>query len=312
MSTLFLLSFLAVMLASILYLLVFGEKTPFGNTAVIKVNGVIMTGKEGGSFYSTQASSDDIIKFLKEAQKDDTIKAVIIDINSPGGSAVASSEIANAIKKVREKKPVVSIIREVGASGGYWIASATEKIFANPLSTTGSIGVISSYLDFAGLIENYNVSYERLTFGKYKDAGSPFRHLTSEERSIMLKKLGIVGNAFIDAVAANRNMSREKTAEYATGLAFLGSEAMAMGLIDEYGGQDEAVKYLENKLNITVKLTEYQKAPTIVEILAGASASSGFNPFKAGTMSPQAAIAQQAMAYPAQNGVPMTLAAAMG
>ena len=212
---------------------------------------------------------------------------------------------------MREKKPVISVIREVGASGGYWIASSTERIFANQLSTTGSIGVISSYLDFAGLIENYNVSYERLTFGKYKDAGSPYRHLTSEERGIMLSKLDIVGNAFIDTVATNRNMSRDKVAQYATGMAFLGKEAMEMGLIDEYGGRDEAVKYLENKLNITVKLTEYQKAPTLVEVLAGAS--SGMNPFMAyGPVTPQSIIAQHTMAYPAQNSIPMALATGDG
>lgn len=311
LSTLFALSFFALILTGILYLMVFGEKTPFGNVAVIKVNGVISTEKSGGAFSSPTASSENIGKFLQDALKDNAIKAVILDINSPGGSAVASSEIATSVAKVREKKPVISVIREVGASGGYWIASSTERIFANPLSTTGSIGVISSYLDFAGLIENYNISYERLTFGKYKDAGSPYRHLTGEERKIMLSKLDIVGNAFIDTVATNRNMSRDKVAKYATGMAFLGKEAMDMGLIDEYGGGDEAVKYLEKKLNITVKLTEYQKVPTLVEVLSGAS--SGINPFKAyGQVTPQSIIAQQAMASPAQNSIPMALAAGDG
>lgn len=269
-ATVFVLSFFAITFASMLSFVLFGQKAPFGNVALIKVQGEITTAKSGGPFSGQVASSDELIKFLKDAQKDEAIKAVVLEINSPGGSAVASSEIAEEVRKTREKKPVVSFIREVGASGAYWIASATERIYANPMSSTGSIGVISSYVEVAGLMDTYNVTYQRLVFGKYKDAGSPFRRLTDEEKGIIQGKLDIVGKAFLETVAVNRKLPVEKVKGYATGMVFLGSEAKEMGLIDEFGGKDEATKYLENKLNITVKLTEYQKVPGLIEALTGA------------------------------------------
>lgn len=306
MATLFVLSLFALTFSGLLYMMFFGERTPFGNVAVIKVSGQITTEKAKGAFTTPTASSEDIVKFLSDALKDDAIKAVILDINSPGGSAVASSEIASAVARVREKKPVISVIREVGASGGYWIASATERIFCNPMSTTGSIGVVSSYLEVAGILENYNVTYQRLVFGKYKDTGSPYRRLTDEERSLLQKKLDIVGGAFIDTVAKNRNLSREKVKEYATGMALLGSEAMEMGLVDEYGAGDEAKAYLEKRLNITVKLAEYQKVPSIVEMIAGVA--SAINPMSLQQYTPYPALLQQTSAYPPQNLVPMVIA----
>ena len=260
------------MITGMLYLVLFGEAAPFGNVGVINIRGVILTEKSRGAFSTPATSSEDVVKFLSDAKKDDNIKAVLLDINSPGGSAVASYEIAEAVKQVREKKPVVSVIRESGASGAYWVATASEKIFANPLSSTGSIGVVSSYLEYAGLLDRFNVTYQRLVVGKFKDSGSPFKKLSGEERGIIQSKLDIVGDFFVKAVAQNRNLSLDKVREYATGMVFLGSEAKDMGLIDELGSKQDAISFIEKKLNITAQLTEYQKVPSIVDIFSGASA----------------------------------------
>ena len=157
--------------------------TKLGNVALISVNGVIMGGDGGGSLGQTIASSKTIVSFLEDAEKRTNVKAILLEINSPGGGAVASDEIASQIKSM--KKPVVSVIREVGASGGYWIASATDHVIANRMSITGSIGVISSYLEFSELMKEYGVGYERLIAGKYKDVGTPFRKLEVEEKQLL-------------------------------------------------------------------------------------------------------------------------------
>src|SRR3990172_9614359 len=149
----------------------------FGNVAIIRIYGPILT-TDGGLLSGEVTKSDDILKFIKKANESDEIKAVVFEINSPGGSAVASDEIGRAIKEMN--KTTVAWIREVGASGGYWIASSTDHIIANRMSITGSIGVIGSYLEFSGLLNRYNVTYQRMVSGKYKDMGSPFKELSDE------------------------------------------------------------------------------------------------------------------------------------
>src|SRR3989338_1492016 len=243
------------------------ERIGTGNVALIHINGLILTEGGGGFFDEDVVSSTKIKLDIEDAYADPTIKAIIFEINSPGGSAVASEEIANAIKKV--DKTTVALIRETGASGGYWVASATDYIIANRMSVTGSIGVIASYLDFSGLIKDYNVTYERLVSGKYKDMGVPFRELTPTERILFQKKLDLIHEYFIEEVAKNRGLTNEQVNDLATGIFYLGSEAKELGLVDELGGEEEAIAYLEKELNITVEIVEYVEKPSFFDILAG-------------------------------------------
>lgn len=234
-----------------------------GNAAVIPINGVILS--QDGGIFDDVASSKEIVKLIEKADKNPSIKAIVLDINSPGGTAVASDDIANAVKKTN--KTTVALIGEVGASGAYWVASAADYIIANRMSITGSIGVISSYLEFAGLIEEYNVTYQRLVSGEYKDLGNPFKRLTLKERSLIQTKLDIIHDYFIEEVAENRNLSKEKVKEISTGIFYLGSEAKELGLVDELGGKDEAKTYLEKKLNITIEFVEYKRQRTLFDVL---------------------------------------------
>ena len=162
------------------------DGSKFGNVALIPIEGVI-TGSGGGSFGASTLSSKDIVSFIEAASESNQVQVIVLEINSPGGSAVASDEIASAVKK--SEKPVVAYIREVGASGGYWIASASDHIIANKMSITGSIGVISSYLEFSGLMEEYGIGYERLVAGSKKDIGTPFRKLQLDEKDLLQSKL---------------------------------------------------------------------------------------------------------------------------
>lgn len=232
--------------------------------ALIKISGEITTEPSASLFAAPALSSSEIAKLIDDANKNKGIDAVLFEINSPGGTVVASEEIANAIKKV--EKPTVSYIKEVGASGGYWVASATDWIVADKYSTTGSIGVIGSYLSFAGLLDRYNITYERLVGGKYKDVGSPYRDLTPEEMKLLQGKIDLIHNAFIEEVAQNRNLSYDYVANLATGMFYLGQEAYELGLVDELGNEETAKTYLKDVLGADeIKLVEYKKEPSLLE-----------------------------------------------
>jgi len=240
---------------------------PLGNVALIPIKGEISV-EEDGSFGSAAVSSTDIVEEIKKADAKPMIKAIVFDINSPGGSPVASKEIADAIKKAN--KTTVAVIREVGASGAYWAASASDYIIANEMSVTGSIGVIGSYIEFAGLLQRYNMTYQRLTSGKYKDLGDPFRPMEAEEKEILLKKISKIHDIFIKAVSENRNMPEERVREMATGEFYLGVEALDLGLIDALGDKDTAEQWLKQNLNLTeVKFAEYKKTKGLFEMLTG-------------------------------------------
>ncbi len=237
-----------------------------GNVAVIDVQGVITTAKDG-IFASSAASSTDIVKLIEKAAKDKGIKAMVFMINSPGGSAVASDEIATAIKAAN--KTTVAVIRDMGTSGAYWVASSTDYIIANKASFTGSIGVIASYLEFPNLLQEYNVNYRRLVAGKYKDMGSPFKEMTLEEQKLFQQSLDELHDVFIEEVAQNRDMSYAEVKALATGAFYTGMQAKKLGLVDELGGRKEAVAYLQKRLNMTVELKPYRKPRTFFETLSG-------------------------------------------
>ncbi len=246
-----------------------GPVAESGNVAVIPIQGVI-TGDSNS--FETVASSR-ITDRVEQAAEDDDIEAIILEINSPGGSAVASEEIANAVADVN--KTSVGWIREIGTSGAYWAASATDHIIASPVSTTGSIGVIGSYLGYDDFIERFNITYRRLVSGKYKDLGSPFKNLTDDEKEKLQGKLDLVHEHFIDQVSANREMPREDVSELATGMIYMGEEAAQNGLVDELGGEDAVHDYIEDRHNITVTTVRYEREPSFMQYLQQLSSSLG-------------------------------------
>ena len=157
---LFLLSILSFIAIGVISLFVgIDVESLSGNVALIPIQGVIVGSEDSEFLFESVTSSQDAVEFIEKADKNPSIKAIILEINSPGGSAVASEEIANAVRKTN--KTTVAWIREVGASGAYWVASASDKIVASPMSITGSIGVISSYLEFSKLFEKYGVPQRR-------------------------------------------------------------------------------------------------------------------------------------------------------
>lgn len=245
------------------------SQTSNANVALVYIDGVIYSGS-GPGYNDGNTYSDDVTNLLNEIQKNKNIKDVVFEINSPGGSAVGSSEIASAIAKLRTSgKYTIALIREQGTSGAYWIASSCNKVYAHPLSITGSIGVLASYLEYGGLLERFNITYESLDAGIYKDTMSPYRNLSVEERALLQSKINMIYDAFVRQVAVNRNMSEDQVRKLATGMFYIGEEAKDLGLVDELGEKDNVVSFIEQKDKIKVRIKEYAPSDSLVSQLAG-------------------------------------------
>ncbi|MFH1211062.1 MAG: signal peptide peptidase SppA [archaeon] len=254
------------------------DNTPMGNKIVIiPIKGVITNSGDSGSlFYEGGTSSETIVSFIEQADRDESVKGIILEINSPGGTVLAGKEIADAVKKT--KKPTVALIRDVGASGGYWVASAADKIVADPMSITGSIGVTSSYLEFSGLMEKYGVTYEELKAGEYKEAGSPFRKLTPAERESILRMITKIQNYFLEDVRKNRNLDEKTIDELRKADIYLGEEAYNMKLVDYLGGREDAINITKQLAGIKdAKLVRYEQRTSILDILGRISSQTYYN-----------------------------------
>ncbi len=237
-----------------------------GGVALIRIEGVISASGEGA--FNGGANPENIISQLRRAEKDSRVKAILLRINSPGGTAAASQEIFYELKKV--KKPVVVSISDMGASGAYWVACASDYIYASPASDVGSIGVIIAIPNLRGLFEKLGIEYIVITQGKFKDIGNPGREMTSEEKKILRDQAEVIYNIFIKDVAESRKLSEKKVRELATGLAYPGIEAEEKGLIDELGSYNDAINKAADlgKIKGEPQIIVY-KQPNIFDVLGG-------------------------------------------
>jgi len=208
----------------------------------IRISGPIMPAAGRGYPGARNVSPDRIIQKIRWAEQRG-LKALILEINSPGGAVVASKEIADAVKAA--KPATVAWIRDVGASGAYWVASACDRIVADECSSVGSIGVLGQHLEFSELMKKYGVHYEGFKSGELKDMGVPFRKTTVKEKKIIQTHLDDVHRFFIKSVAENRGLPVEKIEACATGQVFMGEEARRLGLVDKIGGRAEAIRQCE-------------------------------------------------------------------
>ncbi len=246
-----------------------------GNVALIPLKGVIASDGSVSYFGESTVSSAEIISYIAQADKNPSIKAILIEINSPGGSPVASKEIADAVS--RTNKTAYALIKDMGLSGGYWIASACDKIIANDMSLVGSIGVISSYLDYSGLLKDYNVTYQRLVAGKYKDIGAPYKNLEGDEKKLLQEQLDYIHDYFIKAVAKNRNLPELEIRKIATGMYYLGIKGKDIGLVDVLGDIETAKKAITQDLNLTdVEFTTYQKKRSFFDVFSSVMSEQSF------------------------------------
>ncbi len=181
---------------------------------------------------------------LKKAAADDRVRALVLRINSPGGTVTASDIISREIEgfKANKRVPVVAVMMDVAASGGYYVALGADTIIAHPTTVTGSIGVIMITVNAQGLLEKIGVSASAIKSGPRKDMGSPFRHLTDEERAIFQSVIDELQNRFVAKVAERRNLPIAKARQIADGRIYTAEQAAQNGLIDQIGYVDDAIR----------------------------------------------------------------------
>ncbi len=209
------------------------------SVAMIKIEGVIAASSDSSILGGATVDPESIISQIRQANKDSRVASILLRVDSPGGSAAASQEIYEEVK--RSKKPVVVSIADIGASGAYYISSGADEIMSSPASMVGSIGVILSVPNLEELYKKLGISYVTIKQGKYKDIGSSDRPMTEEEKQLLTKETEIIYEQFIKDVAEGRDMPEEKVREYATGMAWAGSEAKEMGLVDRLGNYQDAI-----------------------------------------------------------------------
>ncbi len=234
----------------------FGDKI-----AIVDVQGVILDPKG-------------VSENLKKFGDDGSIKAIILRINTPGGGVAASQEIHDAVKRVREKKKkrVVAAIESVGASGGYYVAAAADKIFADPGSVVGSIGVIAQYYNYGDLIRWAKLKDITLKTGQFKDTGSPTRDLTPTERQYLQALMDDMHSQFVTAVAEGRKLEEKEVRALADGKVWTGSQAVPLKLVDELGDFQSAVDDTAKAVGITGEPTlvrPTKERRTLLDVLFG-------------------------------------------
>jgi len=207
-----------------------GDLTQRDKLALVRIEGVI-------------TESEDIVRQIKKYREDSSIKGIVLRIDSPGGAVGPSQEIYREVLKTTEGKKVVASMGGLAASGGYYIACAANKVFANPGTITGSIGVIMAFSNFEELMKKLGLKTTVIKSGKFKDVGSPVRELTEEERKILQNVSDDIHGQFIEAVAKGRNLKIESVKELADGRIFSGRQAKESGLIDELGTLEDAISY---------------------------------------------------------------------
>ncbi len=235
---------------------------------------LLEAGKEGVAIVRVEGPIMDSSQAVEELQvfgDDPLVKAIVVRIDSPGGGVAPSQEIYNAVKRVRreQNKTVVASMGTVAASGGYYIAVATDRILANPGTLTGSIGVIMQMANFQELLEKVGVKSVVVKTGKFKDLGSPFRPMAEEDRELLESVMHDTLSQFIEAVADGRSMDAAEVEVLADGRVFTGRQAKSVLLIDEIGDLHDAIKLAGELGGIegTPRVVETQKPFSFQEFL---------------------------------------------
>lgn len=194
--------------------------------------------------------SQDMLGLIKDFSDQGSVKAVVLRINSPGGAVAPSQEIYTELKRLAEKKPLIVSMGSVAASGGYYLAIAGEKLFANPGTITGSIGVIMSFPNYENLMGKVGVQTEVIKSGRFKDIGSSTRAVTAADRELLQRMVDDVHAQFVEAVSRERNIPIERLKPFVDGRIFSGRQAHEIGLVDELGTFVDAISFAAQRVGI--------------------------------------------------------------
>ncbi len=260
-----------------------------GAVAVISVTAIFFLGKRNSAFHFGEnvgvieikgiiADPKPILTHLKELRNNKDIKAIVLRIDSPGGGVGPSQEIYEEVKKTKHLKKIVASMGAIAASGGYYVALATDHIMANPGTITGSIGVIMEFANFEELFKKIGVAAFVLKSGQYKDVGSPLRQMTSKEKELLQGFIDNVHEQFVVAVAEGRKMPKEEVQAIADGRILSGEQARELGLLDSLGNLEDAISLAGKLGGIKGEPSVFyakEKKFSLLEYLLGSSTLTG-------------------------------------
>jgi protease-4 len=225
-----------------------------GKIAIIPLEGMLANVKSGGLLQPTENTVSKFVQEMEEAEKDDSVKAVVLRVNSPGGTVTSSDTMYTVLQRFKEKthKPVVASTQEVAASGAFYVSCAADKIVAAPTSVVGSIGVIFETMQFKGTLDKLGVTTAAIKSGSLKDMGSPFRAMKDDERVVMKEMVEEYFHRFVHIVADHRPVTEKPVEDLTTyekdgyaglysGRVFSGEQAVALGLVDQTGQLTDAL-----------------------------------------------------------------------
>jgi protease IV len=238
---------IAIIIAILTFIPLVSLVTGPSTVAVIPVYGEIGYGASNDTV--TIANPDVFSQMMDEANNDPSIGAIVLDINSPGGSPVAGEEMLQKVNS--SNKPVIARISDIGSSAAYMVASGADEIVASPSSWVGSIGVILTLSDLSEYYKKQGVDIYSITGGKYKDIGADYRNLTSEERKILQNMVDEEYDYFIKLIAENRNLTVDYVKKIAEGKPYTGKQGLNVSLVDHLGGKDYAIQLAANKSHMT-------------------------------------------------------------
>ncbi|MFN8552891.1 MAG: signal peptide peptidase SppA [Candidatus Obscuribacterales bacterium] len=224
---------------------------------VVRLSGMIQDKEDKSIFFASEDSTSNVLKAFRKALKNDHVKGILLRINSPGGTVSASQEITGALKAFRKSgRPVVVSMGDLTASGGYYVASASDRILAEPGTLTGSIGVIMHLTNFKGLADKLGIQAEVIKTGQFKDIASSYRAMTPEERTILQTLCNDSYDQFVAAVAEGRKMNVADVRQIGDGRIYSGRQALKLHLVDQLGGYDESLEVLQKMCKDKLHLTE--------------------------------------------------------
>jgi protease-4 len=239
--------------------------------AVIYAVGLISSGRSSNSPQGQVIGSDTLVQYLRDARADGSIKAIVLRVDSPGGSAIASDVIWREVLLTKRQKPVIVSMSDVAASGGYYIAMPADAIVAEPSTLTGSIGVVLTKFVIDGTLKKLGMNMEGVSQGRYADIYSPVRPFSPEERAKIAETMQATYDAFVEKAAQGRNTTPERIDAIGQGRVWTGRQARQIGLVDELGGLQRALAIAKQRAKIAqdseVQLVVYPQRKSFFEVL---------------------------------------------
>ncbi|MGM0329787.1 signal peptide peptidase SppA [Enterococcus sp. AZ084] len=241
------------------------EGSGMGRIAKLSVDGAIASGGSSGLFATESYNHEDFLKQIEAIEADERVSGILLEVNSPGGGVYESAEIANLLNEVRTERdlPMYVSMKNMAASGGYYISAQADKIFATEETVTGSIGVIMSGLNYSGLLEKIGVEDTTVKSGALKDMGSATRPETEQDHAVLQAYIDNAYNRFVKVVSDGRNKSEDEVKKVADGRIYDGVQAKEAGLVDEIGYPTDALAAMRKDLDLQdAELVEYSTSST--------------------------------------------------